>query len=706
MGLASYYRRFVLGFANIARPLHRICDKGAKFSWSTEQEEAFQTLKEALMSSPILAFPQANLPFILDTDASHYAVGAVLSQKVNDREQVIAYMSKALNKHEISYCVTRKELLAVVRGLKNFHSYLYGQEVILRTDNAAVSWMKSLKNPTGQVARWLQFLETYNLKVTHRPGYQHRNADALSRNPCKPCKRQEENNQTSDDSSDERMHPTDSDDDASPIRNSTESKVSRAITRQHLQSTGFKENQLTLLGWSLEEIRVQQLADPNICLLLSKLEESCTRSAWEEVYSGSSHLKTLWTQWNRLRILGGVLYRTWEKEDVDDQCIQLIVPAAKRLDLLKYMHDLPSSGHLGIDKTFERLKNGFYWPGMKEYVKNYCKSCHHCSARKPSRKQNKAPMGNYIVGEPFERIEIDIFGPLPITNSGNRYVLTLCDCFTKWTEAIPIPDQTAATIAKAFVNNFICHFGCPLQIHSDRGSNFESEIFQNVCKLFQIDKTRTTALRPQSNGNIERFHRTLAPMLTMYCEKDQRRWDDYLPMVMMAYRSSVHASTNHTPNKMTLGRETVMPLQAVIGQPDEGEGWEDEEDYVQSLKNKLQSIHELARKFLKERSQYQKRTYDLYAKRRKLGIGQAVWIHEPIRTKGVCSKLTSPWKGPFVVTKCIDDVTYKVKRGRSQSPKVYHIDRLALYHGRNIPGWIGQFRRQQGCSREATETQT
>lgn len=108
--------------------------------------------------------------------------------------------------------------------------------------------MKSLKNPTGQVARWLQFLETYNLKVSHRPGYQHRNADALSRNSCKPCKRQEENNQTSDDSSDERMHPTDSDDDVSLIRNSTESKESRAITRQHLQSTGFKENQLTLLG--------------------------------------------------------------------------------------------------------------------------------------------------------------------------------------------------------------------------------------------------------------------------------------------------------------------------------------------------------------------------------------------------------------------------------------------------------------------------
>lgn len=100
-------------------------------------------------------------------------------------------------------------------------------------------------------------------------------------------------------------------------------------------------------------------------------------------------------------------------------------------------------------------------------------------------------MRNCIVGEPFERIEIDIFGPLPITDSDNRYVLTLFDCFTKWTEAITVPDQTAATIAKAFLNNIICYFRCSLQLHSDRGSNFESEVFQDVCKLFQIDKNHS-----------------------------------------------------------------------------------------------------------------------------------------------------------------------------------------------------------------------
>lgn len=129
----------------------------------------------------------------------------------------------------------------------------------------------------------------------------------------------------------------------------------------------------------------------------NKIGKSSPRPAWEEVSPGSSHLKTLWTRWNRLRVLSGELYRTWEKEDVDDECIKLIVPAAKKIELLQYMHDLPSSALLGVDKTFERLKNGFYWPGIKEYVKIYCKSCHHCSAKKPSRKQNKAPMGKIIL---------------------------------------------------------------------------------------------------------------------------------------------------------------------------------------------------------------------------------------------------------------------------------------------------------------------
>ena len=187
LGLCSYYRRFVKDFAQIARPLHKLCEKGSNFSWSKDAKDSFQSLKESLTTAPVLAYPHLGQQFVLDTDASEHSVGAVLSQVLDGQEHVIAYISKAMNVHERTYCVTRKELLAMILALKNFHTYLYGQKVLLQTDNAAVSWMQSLKRPTGQVARWLQELGTYDLTVVHRPGKKHVNADGLSRMPHKAC---------------------------------------------------------------------------------------------------------------------------------------------------------------------------------------------------------------------------------------------------------------------------------------------------------------------------------------------------------------------------------------------------------------------------------------------------------------------------------------------------------------------------------------
>ena len=170
LGLCSYYRKFIHCFAVIARPLHKLTEKDATFIWAPECQEAFQKLKTALISAPILAYSRPEGQFMLDTDASGVAVGAVLSQLQDEEQKVIGYFSKALTKPEQAYCTTRKELLAVVLALKHFQPYVYGRTTVLRTDNAAVSWMRSLKNPTGQVARWLQDLGEYDLIVTHRPG--------------------------------------------------------------------------------------------------------------------------------------------------------------------------------------------------------------------------------------------------------------------------------------------------------------------------------------------------------------------------------------------------------------------------------------------------------------------------------------------------------------------------------------------------------
>lgn len=135
----------------------------------------------------------------------------------------------------------------------------------------------------------------------------------------------------------------------------------------------------------------------------------------------------------------------------------------------------------------------------------------------PPRKQ-RAAMKKYTVGLPMERIALDILGPLPVTDYGNRYILVVSDYFTKWVEAFPMPDQEASTVAELLVKEVVCRFGVPLIIHSDQGRNFESAVFTEVCELLGMQKTRTTAYHPQSDGMVERFNRTLVEPAIKICE--------------------------------------------------------------------------------------------------------------------------------------------------------------------------------------------
>lgn len=188
LGLASYYRKFILGFSFIAEPLYQLCRKTASFSWQQEQQSAFEELKGRLVSAPVLAYPNFSAEagsFILDTDASQYqGIGAVLSQQQQDgTERVIAYGSRSLNEHEKNYCTTRLEMLALVTYVDYFRYYLLGRRFRIRTDHSSLRWLTSFKEPQGQVARWLERLQEYDYEVQHRPGKQHSNADSLSRRP-------------------------------------------------------------------------------------------------------------------------------------------------------------------------------------------------------------------------------------------------------------------------------------------------------------------------------------------------------------------------------------------------------------------------------------------------------------------------------------------------------------------------------------------
>jgi len=187
LGLASYYRKFVPSFAAVPAPLHALTGKNRKFDWTSSCEDWFKKLKEALVTSPILAMPSDGDPFKLDTDASDVSIGAVLFQVQEGEERVIAYASRSLSKQERNYCVTRKELLAVVFYSKTFRQYLLGRQFLIRTDHLALQWLRTTPEPMGQQARWCEILEEFDFQKVHRPGVKHGNADALSRRPCRQC---------------------------------------------------------------------------------------------------------------------------------------------------------------------------------------------------------------------------------------------------------------------------------------------------------------------------------------------------------------------------------------------------------------------------------------------------------------------------------------------------------------------------------------
>ncbi|GFW30483.1 retrovirus-related Pol polyprotein from transposon 412 [Trichonephila clavipes] len=513
LGLCTYYRKFVKGFSNIARPLHKLTESKQKFQWTKECEDSFLQLKEALTSSPILIYPQPDKPFILDTDASNESVGAVLSQEIDGQERVVAYWSKCLSIPERNYCVTRKELLAIVKAIEHFHHYLYGQKFLLRTDHASLTWLMNFRNTEDQVARWIQRLNEYYFDIRHRKGSSHGNADALSRRPCpencRHCSR-------------------------------VETKYDYAI-RQITTSTATPPD-----PWSDEKVREDQMADPDIKPLIEFMESSSNKPSWQDISAYSPTTKQYWALWNSLHLRNGVLYRKFESEDGKTFRWQLVLPRSRIPEVLKELHGSPTGGHFGVMKTLHRVRERFCWGKVRADVEQWCKSCDACSARKGPTIRSRGKLHRYNVGAPFERIAFDILGPLPRTASGSP------------------------TVAEAVVQHWISRYGVPLQLHSDQGRNFVSAVLKGVCELLGIDKTKTTPLHPQSDGMVERFNRTILNNFSLMVSKNQQDWDQKVPLFLLAYRSAVHETTGYSPSQMLFGRDLRLPFSGT-DQPEDGE---------------------------------------------------------------------------------------------------------------------------------------
>lgn len=674
LGLTGYYRRFVKNYADIAAPLIALTEKSASFIWGEKEQMAFDDLKTKLTTAPILGYPSRHEKFVLDTDASKCSIGAVLSQVQNGKEVVIAYGSRRMSKSERNYCVTRQELLAIVWFTEHFKHYLIGHKFLLRTDHGSLRWLFGFKEPEGQMARWLERLARFDFDIEHRAGSKHGNSDGLSRIPCegncKTCMRGHEMSEGKPES-------------IRVVRTST--RRQRGRTQRARRTVGPPPTQNS---W-MEEIQKWQAEDPDLKIVGTWTE----RPTWAEIVRERPEIKYYWSRWAQLQQRDGIWYYKWNESK--DSIWKIIVPPAGQAEILREHHDDPMAGHFGIEKTLKRLrKSPYFWPKLRATVEKWCRECQLCARTKHVNLKARAPMKTVGAGSTLERVGIDILGPLTETENGNRFILVVGDYWTKWMEAYPLPDHTAETVASTLVHQFFARFGLPDQVHSDQGREFEGKLFQEMCRLLRIDKTRTTPWRPCSNGLVENFNKTLGTMLRQLSSDHQRDWDQYVELATMAYRSTVHDSTGQTPNKMMLGRELPMPSYLLVETPEQ-KGQERTQpgryDFVEALQNKILEAHAVAREQLKKSHVNQKKQYDRRAIMREWKVGAPVWLFNPTKRVGKSPKLTIFWEEtPYVIVDKVNDVVMKIQKNRKSKPRIVHVDRLKLVEGNVDTSWFSK----------------
>jgi hypothetical protein len=345
----------------------------------------------------------------------------------------------------------------------------------------------------------------------------------------------------------------------------------------------------------------------------------------------------MWAQFDQLTIIDDVLVRQLEGLKTK---LQVIVPMTKRRTILSHYHDNRTSAHPGLRKTLAKIRQEYYWPGLQKDVKLYVAGCSFCSQKKPPNKK-RAPMQIVETGFPMERIAMDILCELPETSGGNKHILVISDYYTKWIECFTMPNMEAKTVATLLVEEVIVRFGTPYMIHTDQGVQFESNLFQEMCRLLQIQKTRTTPYHPQSDGMVERNNRTILTMLSAFVNEHQNDWDEHLPYISMAYRATEHETTGNTPNYMMLGTpldiQYCMP-RSIAHIPQNRWAW--------ILKDRMEETHKHDRENVKGAMHRQKKYYDQKLSWQSFQPGDQVFVFSPNVKAGLRTKLACLWRGP------------------------------------------------------------
>ena len=500
-------------------------------------------------------------------------------------------------------------------------------------------------------------------QIQHRPGRSRDNADGLSRQLCGKCDRECERVKVKS-----RFQSTGSG--ANPS-----SQASELSTRKLKETVRLLQVQMQ---WVNEELEDFQVTTQHLQPLLTTIRSQVKPGSVEEA-SWPPMARRYLQDWDRLTFENEVLRRRWYSPSGQVKCHQVIATRPMITAILKAAHE--AAGHFGVKRTTERIRDHFHWVGLEADVRSWLKSCDVCGARRGKPTRAHHPYERQAVSEPLQRVAMDLLGPLDETERGNKYILVVVDYLSKWVEGYPLKDMTATTCADVVTREFVCRYGFPLQVHSDQGRQFESALFQEVCRLMNVSKSRTTPLHPQSDGQTERANKTILDLLAKLVATRKEEWDLCLPIALSLYRSSVHSVTGETPNRLMLGREVRTPVTLLAPLPP---GQEYETDWGRDFHARFGDMHQLVTEVTKQKHRAEAPRHDRRCKNLTFNEGDLVWVYDPKQRRGKTPKLDpNRWSGPWKITRKVSKCTYCVKHQITKRDTLINVDRMWPYNERD-----------------------
>lgn len=559
LGLLGYYRKFIPDFARITKPLTQCLKKGSKIKLDKNYTDCFEHCKTLLTNDPILQYPDFNKEFLLTTDASNVAIGAILSQGSVGTDKPIAYASRTLNSSELNYSTIEKELLAIVWATKYFRPYLFGRKFKIITDHKPLQWVMNLKEPNSRLTRWRLKLSEYDFTVMYKQGKRNTNADALSRveinneiassiavNPSEQDPLDDSRTITApegDNDSETITAHTDAEDPILevPITDDPLNKFTRQIV-------------LTVVG----DIKGKTVATKpfdthsrfSVQISESNLQDDVINAIREYVHP---KIKTglLINPPTAMYSIIPVIQSTFKNSAMSlvltKRELENVREYLKQQDIISKYHD-GKTNHRGINECYLALSHKYYWPKMREHITKFINDCTICGQAKYDR--NPVKQQFRVVppaSKPFELVHVDL-----LTIQGEKFI-TLVDAFSKYAQAYYLRDGTAVSVVQALLK-YSTHHGIPITIVSDNGPEFTNQLIAEFVKLHKIQHHKIAPHTPNENGIVERFHSTILEHLRIL--KIQHKSEstmNLMPYALLAYNHSIHSFTKCKPIDLITG---------------------------------------------------------------------------------------------------------------------------------------------------------